>query len=468
MGTLTTLTWLSRSALAADQQAIEATSSNVANQNTVGYTREVVAFTAQDAVSLGGTVGAATGVSTRVISQRDRILEQRLQQQTQTATASATRLTALSGAEAAFGLSSASGNASTTAIGSAIDSLFSSLTALSTNPSDTTTRSAVLTAAGTLASALNAASAQINSSSATLDGQIATAADQVNGYTSQIATLNAQITALSPNQDAGGLEDQRQQAIKQLSAILDVNQLTGSNNGLTLTTAGGAVLVSGSVAVPLSTSTLLGHTQIVAGDPPQNITADLRGGLIGGAIAARDNDLPALGSSIDTLAFDLGTAVNAQNAAGVTASGSAGAAIFTLPATASGAAGTISVAATSPADLATAAAGEGVAGTTNALALAELGTANTVEGTTASGYFAGFLGQLGDTVSAATADNTARQAALTQAQTQRDSLSGVSLDEEAAALTQYQRSYEAAAKVLSIVNTLFAAALNLGEPTTVS
>ena len=54
---------------------------------------------------------------------------------------------------------------------------------------------------------------------------------------------------------------------------------------------------------------------------------------------------------------------------------------------------------------------------------------------------------------------------MTQLQSQRDSLSAVSLNEEAANLTQYQRSYEAGAKIFSIVDTLFAAALNLGTQT---
>jgi flagellar hook-associated protein 1 FlgK len=44
----------------------------------------------------------------------------------------------------------------------------------------------------------------------------------------------------------------------------------------------------------------------------------------------------------------------------------------------------------------------------------------------------------------------------------------VSLDQEAANLTQYQRSYEAAAHVFSIVNTLLASAINLGQGATVA
>jgi flagellar hook-associated protein 1 FlgK len=57
---------------------------------------------------------------------------------------------------------------------------------------------------------------------------------------------------------------------------------------------------------------------------------------------------------------------------------------------------------------------------------------------------------------------------LTQLTSQRDSLSGVSLDEEASNLTQYQRSYQAASEVFSIANTIMASAINLGVETTVS
>jgi flagellar hook-associated protein 1 FlgK len=78
------------------------------------------------------------------------------------------------------------------------------------------------------------------------------------------------------------------------------------------------------------------------------------------------------------------------------------------------------------------------------------------------------LSQIGNATAGATTDNTAQQATLTQLTTQRDSLSGVSLDDEAANLTQYQRSYQAAAKVFSVADQIMASALNLGVETTVS
>jgi len=80
MGTLTALMNLSREALQADQTALNVTSSNVANQNTVGYTRQVVSWQTTDVVTLTGTT---EGVAATVASQRDRVLEMRVQQQTQ-------------------------------------------------------------------------------------------------------------------------------------------------------------------------------------------------------------------------------------------------------------------------------------------------------------------------------------------------------------------------------------------------
>jgi len=100
--------------------------------------------------------------------------------------------------------------------------------------------------------------------------------------------------------------------------------------------------------------------------------------------------------------------------------------------------------------------------------LADLAVANLVGTQTATGFLASFLGQIGNDTAGATTNNTVQQATLTQLTSQRNALSGVSLDEEASNLTQYQRSYEAAAKVFSIVNTIMASALNLGVETTVA
>jgi flagellar hook-associated protein 1 FlgK len=468
MGSLMGLMSLTQSALDADQAAINVTSNNVANQNTAGYTRETVSFVANDAVSLSGYQGSGESVTATEVSQRDRVLEQQLQQQTQGSTASSARLTALQDVESMFGLTSTSSNASATTLGTAVDGFFSSLTALSSNPTDAPTQAAVLTAATTLAAAFNSTSQGLSSEVSSLNSQIATTAQQVNGLTATVAQLNQQISELSPNADAGTLEDARQQALLQLSGIMGVDQVTTQGNGVTLTASDGTVLVSGNQSFSLSTTTAGGNTEIVAGDPPKVLSQDIQGGAIGGMLQARDQDIPPMQTAMDQLAYTLGTAVNTQNEAGTTASGAAGTAVFALPSSAAGAAGSISVALTLASGIAGAGAGEGAAGTSNALALANLGSAETTSGQTASDFFASFIGTLGGTVSSATVADTANTASLAQAQTQRDSLSAVSLDDEATSLTQYQRSYQAASQVFSIVNQLLADTLNLGQESTVT
>ncbi len=467
MGTITSLMDIARQALMADQEALNVTSNNVANQNTAGYTREVINFQSVDAVTLsGGTFGS--GVTASAASQRDRILEQQVQQQTQTQAQTGALESALQQIQSIFGLSSTTNSASSTVLGTATNSFFSALSALASNPSDTATRQNVLTSANALVGAFNSAANQLTQVSSSLDQQVAGDVGKVNALTTTIASLNAQITSLSPNADDGALEDLRQLAIAQLSQLVGLDQISTENNGITLTTSNGAVLVSGSQSFALSTTQVGGTTHILSGVAGQDVTSNLTGGDLGGVLQARDQQLPTYQNDLDSLAFAVGTQVNQQNALGVDANGNPGGALFSLPSTQGGAAGRIQVATTDPNAVAAASPGEGSAGNTNASALADLSNANIVGGKTASGFLASFFGQIGNDTAAAITNNSAQQATLTQLTTQRDSLSGVSLDEEAANLTQYQRAYQSAAQVFNIANSIMASALNLGVETSVT
>lgn len=469
MGTLTSLMNIAQTALRANQAALNATANNVANQNTVGYTREIVNFQEQDSVTLGSTsYGQGVSIGSGPSSVRDRVLEQRVQQQTQVQAQSGALQTALTAVENIFGLSSTATSAAATPLGTAVDGFFNSFAALEANPSDAATRQAVLAAASSLANAFNATSSQIASVTSSLNGQVTDTVSQINSLTANIATLNQKIAAASPNGDAGVLEDQRQNAIAQLSQLVGLDQIATDQNGITLTTGSGAVLVSGNQSYALSTSMVSGTTHVLAGPDAVDVTATITGGSLGGILQARDQVLPSFASDLDTLAYDIGTQVNVQNASGLDGNGNPGGAIFTLPGSAAGAASSIALATNDPTSIAAAATGEGATGSGNAIALASLAGGAIVAGQTPSSFYASFLAQLGTATASATADNTIQTAALTQLTSQRDAISGVSLDEEAANLTQYQRSYEAAAKVFAIVNQLLSDALNLGVPTAVN
>lgn len=470
MTTLSGLLDLSSGALAADQAAVDISANNTANANTPGYTRELPVWQEQDSVSLNGQAYGSGVLVTGAASQRDRVLEQSIQQQTQLQQQSNTALTELNQIQSIFNDTSTATGASSTGIGASLNNFFNSLSSLESAPADGPTRQGVLVAAQNLAQSFNAASSQLQTETNSLNQQVGAVVGQVNSLLTNIATLNNQIKASDPNTDAGVLEDQRQQDINQLSQYIGLNQISTENNGITLTTTNGALLVSGGQSYALSTTISSGKINVVGNlaGTSQDITSGLTGGQLGGILQVRDTNIPQVQTKIDTLAYDIGTQVNTVNAGGLDANGNPGGNIFNLPVSLTGAASSISVAITDPNLIAAAGAGEGVSGNTNVTAMANLQSSAIVSGATPSDYYSAFLTQLGTTVSNVSTQNTAQQASLTQLTSQRNSLSGVTLDEEASNLTEYERSYQAASKLFTIVDSLMSSALNLGVDASVA
>jgi flagellar hook-associated protein 1 FlgK len=355
-------------------------------------------------------------------------------------------------------------------IGSDLTGFFDSFASLEANPTDNALRQDVLSTASTLAGDISNAAASVNTQRAALDQEAAGVASQVNSLTSDLAQLNLQIQSTSPHADAGTLEDQRQQDLSQLSQLIGVNQVTTENNGLSITTASGQLLVSEGQSFRLTTGTVNGVTNFFADGA--NVTAQLTagGGQLGGYLQARDQDIPSVLNSLDQLAYGVSTQVNTLNNAGTDQAGDNGGAgnIFAPPAQVAGSAQSMSVVMTDPNHIAAAALGAGTGDNTNAIALARLGNQAIVGGQSPSNFYSDFVTTLGSAVSQVQTENTAQTASITQLQTQSDALSSVNLNDEASSLTTYERSYQAASQVFATLNTIMASALNLGEETTVS
>ena len=164
------------------------------------------------------------------------------------------------------------------------------------------------------------------------------------------------------------------------------------------------------------------------------------------------------------------TASNMANNAGTDLVGDNGNAgnIFNAPTQVAGSAAAFSVVLTDPNKIAAAGLGKGTGDDTNALAGAALATQNIVNGQTPSDFYSNLVSTLGATVSETTTQNTALTASVAQLQSQVNSLSGVNLNDEASNLEQFQRAYQAASQVFSILNTVYAAAINIGVETAVS
>lgn len=469
MGTIMSGFNIATGALEADQAALDVVANNVANANTAGYTREVPHFQTADSVVIGSAIYGDGVRMTGGVSQRNPVLQQSLDQQTQAESASSARLTALNQVQSIF-TSAASASSTTSATGGTVGisqdmaSFFNAMSALEAGPSNTSLRQQVLSAAGNLVTDFNSASQQLTAEQVSLNQQSGSLTGEINGLTANIAQLNAQIGSLGTSGDAGSLQDARSTDIAKLGALIGVNQIQTENNGLTLTTTSGALLVSGSQNFALTSGTVSGMTHYFDASG-NDITSGLMsgGGQLGGLLTVRDQDIPQMQNSLDGLAYSLGTAINTQNAAGSDANGNPGGAIFTLPGSSAGAAAQISLAMTDPALIAAAATGNGSQNGSNAQAMANVAKQTVVSGVTPANYYSDFVTTLGSLVSEVNAQNSAQQASVTQLQNQVGSISGVSLNEEAASMQTLEQAYQAASKAFTILSNVELAALNLGS-----
>jgi flagellar hook-associated protein 1 FlgK len=473
MGTINAAFSITAQALDADQSALNVVANNVASANTPGYTTENPDWRQNAPIGINGVLIGQGATETGSTSQRDRVLEERIDQQQQLASASGVRLTALNTIQALFTPDSGSSSASAGDIGGDITNLFDSFGSLEANPTNNALRQNVLSTAQTLAGDISNAAASLNAQRSALDQEAAGVASQVNSLTSALAQLNTEIQSGSPHGDAGPLEDQRQQDLSQLSQLIGVNQITTENNGLSITTASGQLLVSEGRSFQLTTGQVNGVTDFFVNGADVTSGLEQGGGQLGGYLTARDTDIPNTLNSLDQLAYGISTAVNGLNNTGVDLNGVSGTAaaplnIFNQPTQVAGSAAAMTVVMTDPNQIAAAGAGSGTGDNSNTVALAGLASQTIVNGQTPTDFYSNFVTQLGSTYSQVQTENTAQNASVTQLQTQSDALSAVNLNDQASDMTVLERSYQAAAQVFTTLNTIMASALNLGDQTAVS
>ncbi|SRR5712692_73018 len=444
------------SALEASQGALASTTNNVANVNTPGFSRQRPVLVENSPV-VQGQLTFGTGVTLQQIeSLRDPILQMRIQEETQHQGQLDAFVSAMQQAQVMF--ASSSGD-----IGSQISKFFSSLSQLSTNPANLALRQGVLTAAANLASTFRNTASNLTQQRSNLDLSVTQAIQQVNLLTKRIAGLNSQISGMQGlNQDASAFIDQRDVLIGQLSSLVDVSQIH-SDNGLTLTTSNGTALVAGGQSFALNTQTDISGVQHIFAQG-KDITGNLTSGQLGGLLQARDQNIPTLLSNLDTLAAGFATSVNTAHRSGFDLNGAAGGDFFVAPPISGvGAAASMAVQITDPALIA--ASSDGSPGSNgNVNVLSAVHDQVVASGQTATEYYANLVFGVGSNVSNGSAELSSSQLILRQLQDQRGSVSGVSLDEEAANMVQYQRAYDAAARVVTTVNQMLDTVINMGRP----
>jgi flagellar hook-associated protein 1 len=446
-------------AMLANQGGMSVVSNNIANVNTPGYTREVANFE-ESPTAMFGKFLFGTGVDLSSIqSVRDNVLQLRLNQEAQNQGKLDTFSTGMNQVQVLFNEPAGAG------LQNLISQFFSSFQQLSADPTNSGLRQSVISDAQSLTAGFNQTAAALQTQQQSADQGVVETVGQVNQLTSQIATLNAEISApAASDQTSNALVDQRNLAINQLSQLVDVQSITADTNGLTMTTSAGTELVVGNQNFALTTRTnpATGFQDIYA--QGTDITSTIAGGNLAGDLQLRNQEIPSLQNTLDTLAAGLANSVNTQQAAGFDLNGAAGTNIFVPPVGVAGAALNLKVAISDPNKIAASA--DGTPGNNaNATALANLQNQNIISGQTPINYYSGLVFQVGNDTENASNSLSAENLLIQQLQDQQSAVSGVSIDQEAANLVQYQTAYNAAARVASVVATLFQTAISM-DPVT--
>jgi flagellar hook-associated protein 1 FlgK len=457
-------------ALRVYQQALDVVQNNITNSNTPGFAKQSLNLVAQPFDTAGGLAG---GVAARgVASARDEYAEEEVRRQEQSLGFFQAQA---QGASSIENLIDVTGNSGVSAD---LNALSQSSSAWSVAPSSTAARQSVIASAGNLAADVRGLASALAGVSGNVQNQIGSTVDQINQLAATIHHINAQRSQGSSDPSSDAL---LHSTLDQLSALVDVDTVSQADGTVSVLLKGGSPLVVGdtqySIAGGLAANSGAANPQA----PPssqildwqgKDITGQIQGGALGGLLDVRNRMLPSLmgdgqqAGSLNQFAKAFADTVNGILQSGTTGpeSGAAkGAALFVYDASdATLAAGTLAVnpnmttAGLAPVDAAGNANG-------NANQLAAL--ADTASGSLGNQSFTDFFSQIAAAVgqeSATAEDNQqTQQQVVTQTQSLRDQSSGVSLDEQAVMLLQYQRSYQAAAKLLTTINSIMDATMNM-------
>jgi len=457
------------SALTAFEQAVDVTQNNVANANSAGYAQQTPVLEADQFQSNTGLSG---GVTEQTQNTRNPLADAAVQQQLSLVGQFQQLQTSLQPLESVFDVSSDS------AIPTALNQLFTSFSQWSTQPTSSTFQSAVISAAQQTAAAFQGAASQLQSIQSSTGQGIQSAVAQINEDASEVQAYNVAVQQTgTPN---AGLSAQLESTLENLSNYANVQVLPGNGGTVTLLLGGQTPLVIGSQlnAIQVEPNATNGQngppTTEILDSNGNNITSQITSGSLSSLLNVQNTLLPSLAGgggqagALNTLAQSLADTVNNVLEAGSTTTTppfQAGAALFTYtPGQPAGVAASLSVnPAITPSQLAAVQTGPPLVSNGVALQLAALNNApeTALNGQSFTDYFASLVSQVGSAASNASTSLTAQQQVLTNAQTLQQQLEGVSVNEEAVQLVQLQSSYDAASKVVTIVNQLLQDALNI-------
>ena len=495
----------SSSALDAYERVLSVTQNNVANSSTPGYAKQGVSL---EALPMDQALGASGGVRAgKVENYRDEYAEQAVRSQTSGLGAAQQSVTSLTAVQSQFDISGKTG------IAAAMNNLFSSFSAWGQNPSDLTSRQAVLSNATSLADSFNQAAAGLANVASNTQSQIVDTVNQVNQIVGKLRGYNSQIMEFDKNDP--GMDAQVHNTLEQLSQYVNFTAIHQDNGTVTVLMNDETPLLIDDRQYNLS-SKLQGPDATAPNPdaPPsahvysfdgREMTSKASGGQLGALLDTYNNVLPSyLGDannagSLNTLAEQFANRVNQILTEGYTADHSdgttgslppGGVPLFQYATTPTDAgvvaqhtrvAQTLTVNPSITTDQLAAITGTPTSVDTqpvlltgevsNGVPLALSALANPtnasdmVNGSTGFNAFYGAMAaSVGTALNDASDQLQLQQTTVAQAKDLRQQTSGVSLDEQAMIMVQFQRAYEANSRLITVLNQITQDAINILQP----
>ncbi len=316
------------SGLMAFQRALDTTSHNITNANTIGYSRQVAEFMTRNAQQAGnGWIGNGVDVST-IKRQYDDFLAG----QSRTASSSYNQFNTY--ATQAGRVSNLLGNTST-GLTASLQKFINAFQAVADTPTSTPARQTLLSEANTLMQRLQSYDESLRGFDSQVNAQIATEADSITSIARSLAKLNQDIVGAygRSGQPPNDLLDQRDRLIDELSTHVNVNVVAQNDGALNVFIGNGQPLVVGQTAGQVvatqdafdpTRSTLSFKTSTSTID----ITRSLSGGTLGGMLEFRSQMLDPARNSLGRLAAGLTEIVNEQHNSGMDLNGQLGGDFF--------------------------------------------------------------------------------------------------------------------------------------------
>lgn len=466
MGKIHAMMDIGKRSMMNSQTALQTVAHNVANKTTEGYSRQRVDQVTAPPVLEGNL---QLGMGARA-AQVNRISNPFLDKQLSAAQGKQGFIEAQ--AESLSRVEQVFNEQQNKSLNQYIADFFNAFRELANSPESTTVRTIVKETGEALSKDFRRVDSQLKSIQKDMDFQISNKVEEVNKMVAEIAELNRQVAEVEVQGiPANDQLDRRELLVRKLNQIIDIRVADGENGMINVSTAGNALLVTGFDHIELKTAVnqddkLEIYARVSDSHPDINITHRIRGGTIGGLVDVRDGTITDLRGKMDYLAFKLADEVNRAHAMGYDRGGKRTGAFFEPLEGVAGAAQKMDLSATVKNDvnrIASAAQPNAPGDNTVAAVISKIQYKEILDdrNSTIDDYYNGQVGRIGVMTSQVLRTQESQGNIVQQLETLRESVSGVSLDEEAAKMIEFQKAFDASARLIRTADEMFETVLAL-------